>query len=64
MKLTKQRLMEMAGLPLQEKASEDTYEAISIVDTFFQGQAEDGNNFKGNPQAKKEWDEYLSLIHI
>jgi hypothetical protein len=57
-KLTKQRLMEMAGLYLQEKASEGAFNAIAIVDNFFQGTAEDGNNFKGNPQAKKEWDEY------
>ena len=58
MKLTKQRLMEMAGLPLHEKASEGAFNAIAIVDNFFQGTAEDGNNFKGNPQAKKEWNEY------
>ena len=48
----------MAGLPVQEGASEDAFNAIAIVDNFFQGTAEDGNNFKGNPQAKKEWEEY------
>lgn len=64
MKLTKQRLMEMAGLPLQEKASEGAFNAISIVDNFFQGTAEDGNNFKGNSQAKKEWDEYCEDLFL
>lgn len=64
MKLTRKRLMEIAGLPVQEGASEDAFNAIAIVDNFFQGTAEDGNNFKGNPQAKKEWDEYCEDLFL
>jgi len=54
----------MAGLPVQEGASEDAFNAIALVDNFFQGTAEDGNNFKGNAQAKKEWDEYCEDLFL